>query len=248
MQGSLVLSVLLAVLGLSSRGALSHGGGLHRWTFINETTKYVPTATIRYDVHTQVASCSAWKVLNTSAVSPSIYPLPFFPATLNMTVEGSINIYSYLGGNCTSSPNTLLNPLLKFSVWVKQSSTRWTARAPQAGSTAFAYGFTGSCSAPGNLYRNNLTLQDSRFNLAWWGAEGIIGEGMNTTDNYPGYLWGAAPQSWFTPNGTSAVRLASIVLIPQAGPTFCCNVDYTGYPAAASVLAKGKNCAVPAPH
>ena len=82
----------------------------------------------------------------------------------------------------------------------------------------------GNCSAPGNLYRNNVTLQDDRFNLAWWGSEGIIGEGMSaiSADGVPGMLWGAAPNSWFVRDAAAAAAaglqpLTSIVLVVEDG-------------------------------
>ncbi len=82
----------------------------------------------------------------------------------------------------------------------------------------------GSCSAPGDLYRNNVTLQDDRFNLAWWNSEGIIGEGMNATaaNGVPGMLWGAAPNSWFARDKAAAAAaglkpLTSIVLVVEDG-------------------------------
>ena len=50
------------------------------------------TAVIEPYVYTTAASCSSWQVLNTTAVSPSIYTLPFFPPTLNMTVDGTLDV------------------------------------------------------------------------------------------------------------------------------------------------------------
>lgn len=236
-----VVALLLAlVLGLCG-GAQAHGGGLHRWTVNPNVTKTIKTADVRPYLFNTTARCNTWTVLNTTAVSPSVYPLPFFPPTLNMTLEGTLDVISYLGNNCSENPNTALIPFLKFSVWVKSGKT-WRSQAPPAGYTAFGYGFEGPCSAPGNLYRDNATLQDNRFNLAWWGAEGIIGEGMNTTDLYPGYLWGAAPGAWFVRNATDAHRMQSVVVIAQGGPTFCCSLNYQGFPAPTDLLAKGKKC------
>ena len=61
-----------------------------------------------------------------------------------------------------------------------------------------------------------MTLQDDRFNLAWWsGVEAIIGVGNitgETTWGTPGFLWGAAPNSY---NLNSALQ--SIILVVQNG-------------------------------
>lgn len=229
---------------------LSGRGGLHRWTFNQNVLKYVPTAATRNNLYAnlKVATCSDWSVLNTS-VSPANYPLPIFPSSLpanaHLNVSGSVDIYSYLGSNCTNSPQTALIPLLKFRV-VYTTPSGATGSYLYTNKTAAAYGFTGNCAAPGNLYRNNATLEDNRFNLAWWSSvEGIIGEGMNTTDVHPGYLWGAAPSAWFarSPDSNLPDPLTSIVLIPAAGGSFCCNIKWIYH--AADVLPLGQNCSSP---
>lgn len=40
---------------------------------------------------------------------------------------------------------------------------------------------------------------------------------MNTSDLYPGTLWGSAPQSWFFRNSSAASRMRSIVVFTQGG-------------------------------
>ena len=64
-----------------------------------------------------------------------------------------------------------------------------------------------------------MTLADDRFNLAWWGPDGIVGAGpTNTTDGRPGVLWGAAPGEWMVRPGTTAAHgLTSIVIVVQSG-------------------------------
>lgn len=182
------------------------------------------------------------------SLSPASYPLPIFPSSLpanaRLVVNGSVDVYSYLGSNCTNAPNTGLFPSLKFRV-IYTNAQGVVSSYLYTNKTASAYGFTGPCSAPGNLYRNSTAQQDNRFNLAWWaGVEGIIGEGMNLTDTYPGYLWGSAPNSWFarTPQSKQPDPLTSIVLIPAAGGSFCCNLKWIFEPS--DVLPLGKNCSV----
>lgn len=238
--------LMLVLLGTALHEALAHGGGLHRWTLNKNVAKVVKTAAVRTYLNTQIATCSKWTTLNYSAISPASYAMPYFPPTLNMSVSGAVDVYEYLSTNCTSSANTGLFPFLRFSVWSKLKG-KWTSTPAPNGLTAFAYGFQGSCSAPGNLYRNNATLQDNRFNLAWWGKENVIGTGMNASDLYPGYMWGSAPQSWFTREPAAADALRSIVIMAQSGPSFCCNVDYTGFPAPKAVLKQGVNCATAGP-
>lgn len=242
-------AAMLVVIGMlmCSHSAMAHGGGLHRWTTNADVRNIVKTADVRTDVHQKIGACSEWTVLNTSAISPSVFFMPWFAPVYNMTVSGSVDIVSYLVNNCTGSFNTALIPFLNFRIWLKQGDG-YSNRAPPAGLTTFAYGYQGSCAAPGNLYRNNVSLADNRFNLAWWGAENEIGNGMNTSDYYPGWQWGAAPQSWVLRNSTAPDRMQSIVLFAQNGPTFCCNVNYTGYPAPDAVLKEGHDCAVDPGH
>lgn len=81
---------------------------------------------------------------------------------------------------------------------------------------------TGNCSAPGHLYRNNFTLQDDRFNLAYWNNDNEVGFGTNATNGRPGYLWGGAPNSWFVrdPDAAAAsglTALRSIILVTEGG-------------------------------
>jgi hypothetical protein len=194
------------------------------------------------------AECNDWQILNTSAVAPALYSMPFFPSTKNISVRGTVDVYSYLSGNCTKGVNSGLFPFLRFVESKKTSGGKWNKQAyGKLDKIVFGYGFSGkhsdvgsyclssrcralshmapqmhagNCSAPRNLYRNNATLEDNRFNLLWWsGAEGIIGEGMNMTDTiYPGYLWGSAPNSWFPRvNSTNRTNLQSIVLIVEGG-------------------------------
>lgn len=110
------------------------------------------------------ATCSDWQALNLSAVSPSSYTLPVFPSTIpkpwNLKVTGDIGIYTYLGSNCTNSPQTALIPLLNFKqISYKPGTNKIASSKPYTNKNTVAYGFTGACTAPGNLYRNNVTLQ-----------------------------------------------------------------------------------------
>lgn len=245
--------LLLLFLGCSSlfiQQTSAHGGGLHRWTFNPKVRNVVKTADVRTSTYpyTQVASClspsgspsgtSPWKILNTTALSPSVYPLPFFPATKNISVGGTLDVYSYMGGNCSNSSNTALVPFLQLKEWYRSKGKLLSRPAP-TNSIVFGYGFTGPCSAPTNLYRNNITQQDNRFNLAWWdGREGAVGTGMNASDLYPGYLWGASVNPWLLGNSSATNRLRSIVLIVQSGPAFCCDLSYAGFPQPEEVLKK----------
>ncbi len=81
--------------------------------------------------------------------------------------------------------------------------------------------FPGNCSRPGNLYRNNVTMQDDRFNLAYWNYDNLIGEGINaTTMGKPGYLWGGAPNSyqWRGPwQAAQGAPLGCIIVAVQGG-------------------------------
>ena len=211
-------------------------------------TKAIPTAVTRNNLQAnlKVATCSAWVPLNVS-LSPASYPFPLFPSSLppnaRLDVSGSVDVWSYLGGNCTNTPNTGLFPFLKFKV-VSTNAAGKTSSYIYTNRSTYAYGFTGNCSAPGNVYRNNATLEDNRFNYAWWsgGYEGTIGLGMNKTDTYPGYQWGSAPNSWFprTPASKQPNPLTSIVLIPAAGGSFCCNINWILEPS--DVLPLGKDC------
>ncbi len=46
---------------------------------------------------------------------------------------------------------------------------------------------------------------------------------MNTSDRYPGVLWGSAPNSWFFRPASAASRMRSIVVFTQGGEC----VDFT---------------------
>eukprot|EP00798_Chlamydomonas_sp_ICE-L_P002636 gene2636-5009_t len=106
----------------------------------------------------------------------------------------------------------------------------------------------GSCEEPGNMYRNNETLQDDRFNILFWNDEhGAIGEGMNSSDLYPGKQWGATVNAWF-PEVSAEKRIQSIIIVTRGGPLMCCTVDYSGYETPESVLEKGHNCDDPSGH
>ncbi len=80
--------------------------------------------------------------------------------------------------------------------------------APYAGRQVNGYGFTGSCSAPTDLYRHNASNGDNRCNLMWWRKEN-----SNTTDD--GYLYGAAPNVFMTRTPPAVDALRSVVLYPS---------------------------------
>ena len=72
----------------------------------------------------------------------------------------------------------------------------------------------GNCSGPIDLYRNNVSLADNRFNMLWWGYG--AGEANATTDTN-GTIWGAAPNSWIVRGPLDPNPLGSIVLLPEGG-------------------------------
>eukprot|EP00955_Chlamydomonas_euryale_P086372 364208-Chlamydomonas_euryale.AAC.27 len=101
----------------------------------------------------------------------------------------------------------------------------------------------GTCSAPGNLYRQDPMAEDDRFNLAYWNKENFIGVGMNETDRVDGYIWGAAPNSYLVrgpeqaANGTVPL---SVVLVVQGAATFCAPLEWEANPEDA--MAWGHDC------
>lgn len=111
------------------------------------------------------ATCSDWQALNLSAVSPASYAFPIFPPSIpkpwNLNLTGSIGIYTYLGSNCTNSPNTGFVPLLNFKLisYKPGSNNKILSSKPYTNKTVFGYGFTGTCAAPGNLYRDDPSGQ-----------------------------------------------------------------------------------------
>lgn len=247
-------ALLLLVVACCSlpRPAVSHGGGLHRWTFNPKVLNVIKTASLRTNPNIQVATCGAtafggspWKVLNLTALAPSLYTLPFFKPTKNITVSGTLDVVQYLGGPPACTATSGLFPFLQLKEWYR-SKGRLLSKSAATNTVVYGYGFSGTCSAPTNLYRNNATLQDSRFNLAWWnGVEGAVGTGMNFTDIYPGYLWGAGVNSWLVGNSTAANRLRSVVLIIESGPAFCCDLSYAGFPEPQEILKQQATCQTP---
>lgn len=225
--------------------AQAHGGGLHRWTLDPAVLTEFPAAPIRPYFPTLVAVARNFSVLNTTAVLPT-YILPFSPSYKDVAVKGYVNVYSYLSNNCTNAPQATLCPSLMFSRQKKvNGKMQWTPYGYLDKET-FGYGFTGNCSAPGNLYRNNITMQDDRFNLAFWHDDNLIGEGLNaTTLGKPGYLWGGAPNSYqFRGPWQAALGapLGCIIVVVQGAATYCSNVEWLANPD--SIMAGGNNCSV----
>lgn len=102
----------------------------------------MPTADVRSDVHEHIATCGNFTALNLTALTPSSFTLPWFPAMSNFTLTGTVDVYSYLGNNCTSSINSGLFPLLRLSRSIPQGG-EWVSRPVGAGVTTFGYGFEG---------------------------------------------------------------------------------------------------------
>eukprot|EP00798_Chlamydomonas_sp_ICE-L_P001304 gene1304-32653_t len=247
MQFTLALALALVVCGAMWQQAAAHGGGLHRWAFNADVLDMIPTADIRTNAHSMIGVCSDWVNINHTAAWSS-YFMPYFETEVNMTVEGTIELYTYLGGaNCTNSPQSGIFPMLEYKVWNKKNG-KYRSKAPKTTAISWAYTWTGSCDAPGNMYRNNETLQDDRFNILYWNDEhGAIGEGMNSSDLYPGKQWGATVNAWF-PEVSAEKRIQSITIVTRGGPLMCCTVDYSGYETPESVLEKGHNCDDPSGH
>jgi hypothetical protein len=119
----------------------------------------VPVASVRPYLNVLAGVASAWRTLNTTAVAPASYVLPFFPATANVSVTGTVGVYGYLSNNCTSSLNTALVPLLSFSASSlvavttvvkvsrrgknKTATTTRLVTVPYTDMTVFGYAFAG---------------------------------------------------------------------------------------------------------
>lgn len=240
----LLLLMTIAYTALLVPSVQAHGGGLHRWTLDPAVQVEVPTAPMRPYFPTLVAVARNFTVLNVTAVA-STYMLPSMPSYKEIAIKGYVNVYSYLSNNCTSAPQATLCPSLKFSQRKKvDGKMKWVPYG-YSDKLVYGYGFTGTCSAPGDLYRNNATLQDNRFNLAYWNADGnLIGEGLNaTTPGKPGYLWGGAPNSyqWRGPwQAAKGAPLGCIIVVVQGADTYCSNVEWLANPD--SIMADGKNC------
>ncbi|PNG99771.1 hypothetical protein TSOC_014444, partial [Tetrabaena socialis] len=203
---------LLALCALALVGcALGHGGGLHDWAFL-------PTPTPGKDlIRYEAASCSSWLPLNFSSLN--LGPLPVFPpATTRLSATGRASIFYYLDGNCTDRATT--------AVTVNVSLTL-DGQTPYAGKQVNGYGFVGNCSNPRDLYRNNASAGDDRFNMVWWRREN-----SNTTDD--GTLFGAAPNVMISRAPPAADALRSVVLYasPADSEPLCCDLVYNPPPPA----------------
>lgn len=111
----------------------------------------VPAADIRSDIHQRIGTCSNFTVLNLTALTPSAWTLPFFPGMLNVSVQGSIDITTYLSNNCTSGATSAFFPLLNLTVSIPQGNNRWVSRPLPYGYTASAYGFQGALSGVAHI-------------------------------------------------------------------------------------------------
>ncbi|KAG2496380.1 hypothetical protein HYH03_005608 [Edaphochlamys debaryana] len=158
--------------------------------------------------------------------------LPVFPAVnSSISVTGTVTIFTYLDGNCTDRATTA--PDVNLQVTLNGQ--------PYANRQINGYGFTGNCSAPGDLYRNNVTRGDDRFNLVYWYKEHSMTDENGTT-------WGAAPNVFVLREPSAPNALRSIVLYPSPADSapVCCNLVYNE-PAPADFLTQGSFCRVPAP-
>ncbi|KAG1672131.1 hypothetical protein FOA52_001719 [Chlamydomonas sp. UWO 241] len=269
--GSLILATgILALCSLSP--AAAHGGGLHRWTLDASVLDVVPNAALRteYAPWIVAASASEWNVLDTTdAAIKSNYFLPSLdPPNNNVTVKGKVDVYVYIRNNCTTGGQTTLVANLMYTKyemtggkWEKvdgkwqKTGGKWQTnpygRVKKHVQT-YAYGFTGTCDSPGNIYRNDATdpmMLDNRFNMEYWNKENLIGVGMNESDTVtggggvPGYQWGSAPQAHIVRGPEQAAEgetLKSIVLVVQGGATFCANLKWLADPM--DVMAWGVDC------
>ncbi|KAG1672132.1 hypothetical protein FOA52_001720 [Chlamydomonas sp. UWO 241] len=255
MQSHALCSLILAaaILALCSLSpADAHGGGLHRWTLDASVLDVVPTAALRseYAPWIVAASASEWNILNTTdaAIKASYFLPSFDPPNNNVTVKGKVDVYVYIRNNCTSGGQTTLVANLMYTKYEKKGG-KWQTNPygrVEKHVQTYAYGFTGTCDAPGNLYRSDVTtpaMLDNRFNFAYWNNDNEIGLGMNETDGTPGFQWGAAPQSYIVRGPEQAAEgetLKSIVLIVQGGATFCANLEWLADPM--GVMAWGVDC------
>jgi len=220
-------------------GAQAHGGGLHRWTIDENVLQVIPHAAFRSEYHPwiKVAEASDWTVLNTTSASvKSNYFLPSFdPPNNEVAVEGTVGMYVYLRNNCSDSPQTTVVVKLRFAKSVTKdgmTTTRNYGKAYKHVQT-YGYAFTGECSEPGNLYRHDFEQQDNRFNLAYWNKDNYIGVGMNETDRFDGFLWGASPNSYMVRGPEQASEgpvPMSMVLVVQGAATFCAPLEWMANP------------------
>ncbi len=105
----------------------------------------------------RAATCSNWQVLDTEVLSPSAYPLPFFRPSRNLTVEGSVDVYSYLSNNCTGAVNSGMFPLLRISTMIRKHGK--TYKRPYTGNrTVFGYGFSGEPPPHGMKCKKGCTM------------------------------------------------------------------------------------------
>jgi hypothetical protein len=103
----------------------------------------VKDAVIRpYNPNLLAGVASEWKILNTAALGTN-YTLPAFNATENLTVSGTVGVYTYLSGNCSNSPQTTLIPFLDFKLHKMHRKNMTTKPWGNGAKVVFGYGFTG---------------------------------------------------------------------------------------------------------
>lgn len=221
--------LLAAMVGLLPN-ADAHGGGLHAWLF-------TPTPTPGKDFFRhRIATCSSWAPLALNLDNAATLPgvLPVFPSATNSTlnVTGQLHVWWYLNSNCSDDASTSLEVAnISFSL----------NGAPYAGKQMYGYGFTGNCSSPGDLYRQNATAGDDRFNLQFFRRE-------NAVTGADGVMWGMAVNRMTTRTPGQPLPLMSVVLLPNPNdsPPMCCNLQYLD-PPASGFFQQGSLCRTPSP-